>query len=119
MLSRFRAHSRYARQPLAVFRALSAGSALAPVPNAMEHAVARYYFHMQTDTRGTDTDGIEFANKLDARKQAIVTCGQMMQDDPDIFWGSRPWSVTVTDNAGLIIWEISMDGVSSPAGSAL
>jgi hypothetical protein len=60
---------------------------------------------------------VELADKRDARKQAIVTCGQMMRDDPDLFWGSRPWGVTVTDAAGLILWEISMDGVTAPAGA--
>jgi hypothetical protein len=73
---------------------------------------------MQTDSRSSDPEGMEFLDKREARRQAILTCGQMMQDDPDTFWGSRPWSVTVTDAVGLILWEISMDGVSSPAGSA-
>ena len=35
------------------------------------------------------------------------------------FWRSRPWSVTVTDARGLILWEVSMDGVSSAAGQQI
>ncbi|WP_414713334.1 DUF6894 family protein [Sphingomonas sp.] len=41
---------------------------------------------------------------------AIRTCGEMMRDAPDGFWGSRPWSVTVKDEGGLALWEISMGG---------
>ena len=75
----------------------------------------RYFFHTQTDTRYTDDEGVELAGPIEARRQAIQTCGQMMQDCPEIFWGSRPWSVTVTNSAGLVLWEIFMDGITSPA----
>jgi hypothetical protein len=39
----------------------------------------------------------------------------MMHDAPEGFWGSRPWNVTVTDAAGLVLYEISMDAVEAPA----
>ena len=77
--------------------------------------MARYYFHMQTDSRSTDTEGTEFPTPQLARAQAIVTCGQMMTDAADGFWCSRPWSITVTDEKGLILWDLSMDGFASPA----
>jgi hypothetical protein len=41
-----------------------------------------------------------------------------MRDCADTFWGSRPWSVTVTDAVGLVLWEIEMDGTSSAAAPA-
>ena len=85
------------------------------LPPNVERSVALYYFHMQTGTRDTDDEGIELASPRDARAQAIATCGQMMKDAPEAFWGTRPWSVTVTDGAGLILWEISMHGHESPA----
>lgn len=74
-----------------------------------------FYFHTQTDTRVTDDEGTELDGPVEARRQAINTCGQMMQDAPEGFWGSRPWTVTVTDAVGLVLWEISMDGQSTPA----
>ncbi|MET0239577.1 MAG: hypothetical protein ABW184_06730, partial [Sphingobium sp.] len=77
--------------------------------------MAVYFFHMHTDTRSTDAEGTEFAHPLEARAQAIATCGQMMKEAPETFWGSRPWSVVVTNAAGLILWEISMDGFAAPA----
>jgi hypothetical protein len=81
--------------------------------------MARYLFHTQTDTRITDDEGVELPTESEARAQAIITCGQMMKDAPDAFWGSRPWNVTVTNEAGLIMWEISMDGVSSAASGTV
>lgn len=75
----------------------------------------RYFFHSQTDTRATDDEGQELSDHVEARREAIRTCGEMMRDCPEPFWGSRPWSVTVTDEDGLILWEIYMDGVASAA----
>jgi hypothetical protein len=77
--------------------------------------MAHYYFHTQTETRTTDDVGTELSSPFEARRQAIQTCGEMMRDCPDGFWGSRPWSVTVTDAHGLIMWEVFMDGISAPA----
>lgn len=79
--------------------------------------MALYYFHTQTDRRSTDSEGVEFDSPREARANAIMTCGKMLEDAPDIFWGSRLWSVVVTDAAGLILWELSMHGVSGPAGA--
>jgi hypothetical protein len=75
----------------------------------------RFFFHTQTDSRITDDDGLELAGPAEARREAIQTCGEMMRDAPECFWGSRPWSVTVTDSAGLVLWEIMVDGNASPA----
>lgn len=75
----------------------------------------RYYFHTQTETRCTDEEGIDLDGPVEARLQAIVTCGQIMQDGASSFWGSRPWGVTVTDLDGLILWEILVDGQASAA----
>jgi hypothetical protein len=79
--------------------------------------VQRYFFHTQTGTRATDVEGTVLGSPNEARRQAIQTCGEMMRDAPEGFWGSRPWSVTVTNFAGLVLWEISMDGIecSAPA----
>jgi hypothetical protein len=78
-----------------------------------------FYFHTETDVRTTDSDGADFPGYVEARREAIRTCGQMMQDAPEVFWGSRPWSVSVTDATGLILWEIHLDGQASAAGKLL
>lgn len=82
-------------------------------------ALSRFYFHTETDVRITDDEGMEFPGYAEARREAIRTCGQMMQDAPEVFWGSRPWNVSVTDAKGLILWEIYVDGQTSAAGRSL
>jgi hypothetical protein len=77
--------------------------------------MARYFFHTLNETRTTDHEGYECATPAAARTMAIQTCGEMVQHDADGFWGSRPWSVTVTNAEGLIMWEVTMDGYSAPA----
>jgi hypothetical protein len=78
--------------------------------------VPRFYFHTETDVRVTDTDGQEFPGYEEARREAIKTCRQMMRDGADAFWGSRPWNVSVTDDTGLIMWEITWMGRRPPQG---
>jgi hypothetical protein len=79
----------------------------------------RFFFHTETDGRSTDTEGLVYPGYIEARREGIRTAGQMMQDVPEVFWGSRPWSVTITDEDGLILWEIHLDGQTSPAGRSL
>ena len=80
--------------------------------------MALYFFHTQTGSRATDEIGLEFSSPREARAQAIIACGELAKDSPEGFWGSRPWSVIVTDAMGLILWELSMDGFASAAGGA-
>lgn len=82
-------------------------------------ALPRFYFHTETNVRTTDEEGTEFPGYSEARREAIRTCGQMVQDAPEVFWGPRPWNVSVTDAAGLILWEIYVDGQTSAAGRSL
>jgi hypothetical protein len=77
--------------------------------------VPRYFFHSQTATRVTDDVGVELEGPVEARREAIRTCGEMIRDAPEGFWGSRPWSVVVTNVAGLVLWEVFMDGIASVA----
>ena len=79
----------------------------------------RYFFHSETDTRYSDLDGMDFDDPAQARAEAIKLCGEMIHEAPKGFWGSRPWSVTVTDEAGLVLWSIAIDAFSSPAAEAL
>lgn len=74
-----------------------------------------YFFHTQTSSRVSDEEGMELPNMRSAQHEAIRTAGEMMRDGVDVFWGTRPWSVTVTNDAGLILLEIEMDGVAAPA----
>jgi hypothetical protein len=75
--------------------------------------VSRYYFHVQSNVRQTDENGLELTDDIEARRQAIRAAGDMLKEYPEEFWGSRPWSVTVTNAAGLVLWELYLDGVAA------
>jgi hypothetical protein len=79
--------------------------------------VPKFFFHTDTHTRFIDEEGTECSSHVEARRQAIQTCGELMRNCPENFWGSRPWNVTVTAVTGLILWEISLDGTASPAAA--
>jgi hypothetical protein len=72
--------------------------------------MARYFFHTQTNIRFTDELGQEYPSASLARGEAIRAAGELMRDGADIFWGTRPWSITVTDAAGVVLYEIEMHG---------
>lgn len=72
--------------------------------------MARYFFHIRTNCRFTDREGMELDDNSAARHEAIRTAGEMMRDGGATFWQTRPWSVTVTDGAGRLILEIAMEG---------
>jgi hypothetical protein len=63
----------------------------------------------------TDDTGLEFATAQEARHEAIRSAGKLLRDAAEPFWGARPYSVTVTNEAGLVMWEIYMDGVNAAA----
>ena len=63
----------------------------------------------------TDDEGFDCATPADARRMAIRTCSELIHGAEDAFWGTRPWAVTVTDEAGMIMYEIAVDGFASGA----
>ena len=76
-------------------------------------------FHSQTDHRLHDEEGVDLPGPVEARHEAVRLVGEMIKEAPAPFWGSRPWNVTVTDGSGLILWEVFVDGVASPATANL
>ena len=77
--------------------------------------MARYFFHTQTDNRYSDVEGLELDGLQAARTEAIRTAGELMRDGGDKFWSTRPWSITVTDGAGFVLYEIVANGYGSVA----
>jgi hypothetical protein len=77
----------------------------------------QYFFHTQTQARAIDGEGLELSGDAEARSEAIKSCGEMVRDAPERFWGSRPWAVTVTDTTGRVLYEISVNGHATPIAS--
>ena len=74
-----------------------------------------YYFHTDSHSRVQDNEGVELADIRAARANAAKSVAELLRGDADHFWGSRPWTMTVTDDQALILFTLEIDGQSSPA----
>ena len=83
--------------------------------------MARYFFHTDSDVRHTDQEGGEFATIEDARQGAAELIAGILKDGSRVFWGTKPWSMTVTDGDGLILFTLEVHGQDAPSvmGAAL
>ena len=72
--------------------------------------MTRYFFHIQTAVLATDLDGVEFPDLDSARAMAARSFGELIKDYSSEFWSTKPWSMTVTDDAGLTLFVLEMHG---------
>jgi hypothetical protein len=79
--------------------------------------MAQFYFHTESDTRRSDTVGEGLPSLEDARTEAVRLCAGMMQDGAREFWGTKPWTMTVTDETGLIFFTLEVHGQDAPVAT--
>jgi hypothetical protein len=77
--------------------------------------MARYFFHTDSHIRCTDHDGEELPGLVEARSAAARSIAEMLRDSATIFWGTKPWAMTVTDADGLIFFSVEVHGTDTPA----
>jgi uncharacterized protein DUF6894 len=75
----------------------------------------RFYFHTDCESRFNDVEGQELADVASARVAAACATAEILKDGAGQFWGTRPWTMTVTDANGLIFFQIEVHGQNSPA----
>jgi uncharacterized protein DUF6894 len=71
-------------------------------------------FHFHTDDLHDD-DGHVLPNVNSAKCEAIKLAAQMICDQADDFWDRAEWSMTVTDERGLTLFQLQVIGTESPA----
>jgi hypothetical protein len=67
-----------------------------------------YHFEIQDGTGLPHPDPHEFACVKDARSEAVRLLAALVEDRPDDFWHSRPWRLTLRDDSGCKLFEISI-----------
>ena len=77
----------------------------------------RFYFHTESDIRHSDTEGEELATVEAARVAAARIIAEMLKDGAGKFWGTKPWTLTVTDADGLIYFTVEVHGQNAPVAS--
>jgi hypothetical protein len=80
-----------------------------------ELLVARFYFHTESESRVTDDVGVDLPSVEHARVEAARATADLLKDGAAVFWGTRPWMMTVTDAKGLIFLTLEVHGIDAPA----
>ncbi len=75
----------------------------------------RYFFHMQDGGAFRDEDGVVLPDTLAARVEASRALGQLLSEHPAEVWRDERFFVTVTDEAGLILFTIDASTLEAPA----
>jgi hypothetical protein len=70
------------------------------------------FFLIHIDDGGPSVDTLrhEFPDVLAARREATLYAGEMLRDQPDAFWASSPWRITVADEAGATLLVLKFEG---------
>ena len=77
----------------------------------------RFYFHTNNPAEGSlqDDEGMEFSSIHQAKCQAAVYAGALLRDVAESFWDDADFELTVTDDAGLILFTMRVVGTEAPA----
>ena len=70
-------------------------------------------FHFHTDDL-RDDDGHVLPNLRVAKCEAIKLAAQTICDQADDFWSKAEWSMTVTDEKGLTLFQLQVLGTEAP-----
>ena len=71
----------------------------------------RFYFH--TDTV-KDADGTELKSVEAAKCEAIKLAGRLICDEAPNVWDNAEWTMTVSDEHGLTLFQLSIIGTEAP-----
>lgn len=75
----------------------------------------RYLFDVNDGRAGGDDAGIDLADLTAARARAAKIAGEALVNGAAGFWDGQPWSVRVSNDAGLALFELHLTAISSPA----
>jgi hypothetical protein len=77
----------------------------------------RYYFHSEDGYAFRDEEGTLLPNDEAARIEAARVLGQMVNEQPGAVWCDDQFRITVTDDAGVILYVLDLAAMRSPAAS--
>lgn len=75
----------------------------------------RYFFHTDGDRGFRDQVGTLLPDDDAARVEAARVLGQLVNEKPTEVWRGDDLRITVTDEAGLILFTIDITAVAAPA----
>ena len=72
----------------------------------------RFHFHLDGDP---DEHGIELQDVATAKCEAVQYAGRHICDQADRFWDKAEWTLTVTDEKGLTLFQLHIIGTETAA----
>ena len=75
----------------------------------------RYFFDTANGSRFHDDDGMELADRRDARLYAVKFAGACIADDPALLETVTDFRVEVRDSDGLMLFTVTTFVTESPA----
>lgn len=85
-------------------------SRLAKVSN-----VPRYFFDVRDGECIPDKIGTVLADVTQARNQAARLAGELLSQNPDVFWDDDAWVVEVSDETRLVLFVLTISAQDAPA----
>ena len=76
--------------------------------------VSRYFFHLNKPSRLNDEEGLELADAVTARREAVAFAGAMLRDDPEMVWDGQELRVQVERDDGRHICTVVILAVNGP-----
>ncbi len=73
-------------------------------------------YHFKTDEQ-SDVKGLRLADLAAVKCEAGKVAGSIMCASADEVWQTREWTVTVTDDVGVTVLELSIVGTERPAAA--
>ena len=72
----------------------------------------RYFFNVDDQL---DKEGLDFDSLSDAKCEAVRFAGRLICDSASEFWDAADFSLTVTNDKGLILFTLRLIGIEAPA----
>lgn len=77
-----------------------------------------FYFNVHDGHDIPDEDGQELPNVDAAKVQAVIVAADMLRDHAHAFWRDGEWRLDVTDEAGTVLFSLTMIGADAPPAEA-
>lgn len=77
--------------------------------------MSRYFFHLDDDNFGPDTEGVLLRGFSEARLEAVKSLARHLLDGSSRLDADDELSMTVTDDDGLILFTLTVIGQHSMA----
>jgi hypothetical protein len=75
----------------------------------------RFHFNLSDGLADLDVEGCELPGLDSAREGAVLFLGRLLLDKPKEFWIDGEWLLTVTDDRGLVLFNIEVSTQAAPA----